>query len=41
MFDWSKGFKFQFEGFKTSFQSIHFACMNNDLFHMRKQSLPI
>jgi hypothetical protein len=26
---------------RTSFQSIHFACMNNDLFHMGKQSLPI
>jgi len=26
---------------RTSFQSIHFACMNNTLFHMGKQSLPI
>jgi len=35
-----KGFKIW--GFqRISFQSIHFACMNNALFHMGKQSLPI
>jgi hypothetical protein len=26
---------------RTSFQSIHFACMNNDLFCIGKHSLPI
>jgi hypothetical protein len=26
---------------RNSVQSIHFACMNNALFHMGKQSLPI
>jgi hypothetical protein len=36
-----KGSNFNLRVSKNKFQSIHFACMNNNLFHLGKQSLPI